>query len=68
MKREFPEWIRFFAGLILSALGSMIIVVVFLFTTFQTQSQAGQDRDQLDRRLDRMEKKLDAIFLAAPRK
>lgn len=52
------QWISWLLALIAGALS----MVVFVFTTFETKAEALNDKDHIEKRLDRIEAKLDFLI------
>lgn len=55
------QWISWLLALIAGALS----MVVFVFTTFETKAESLQDKNQIEKRLDRIEAKLDFLIQQA---
>jgi hypothetical protein len=51
-------WVAWFGATLVAC----AILISFVFTTFSTKTEAAQARDSLDKRLDRIEAKLDSFI------
>jgi hypothetical protein len=56
-----PGWIRWIAGVVVSAMMMGIGLAAYAFTTFQTKVDAVDDRQLIVEWLERIENKIDAL-------